>query len=131
MLTIQLIVPVMFACVRVSSTCCVHLNAVRLHTGVTDSHCVEGTNSEAILSLRVETRADPIRGVLTLVSQNSPVPRLGLVQPLMLHHVARDGRSSVEARPGPGQNQRRAGQLGHERTRGWRVRTIWGETKWI
>lgn len=128
MLTRQLI---LYVCVRVASTCSVHLNAVRLLTGVTDSHCVVGTYSEAILSLRVETRADAIRGVLTLVSQYSPVLGLRLVQPLILHHVACDGRSSVEARPRPGQNQRRAGQLGHERTRGWRVGTIWGETKWI
>lgn len=101
-----------------------HLDTHRLLTWLADSCRIVGSDTEAVLSQRVQARADVVRCVFTTACHFSPAHRL--VQALLfdLHNVALHSFASVVAGTRPGQDQRLTRQLGNDRLRRWWVRLV-------
>lgn len=85
-------------------TCCIHLDAVRLFTGVADPHFVAGSYAKAVLAMWFKAWADPVRCVLTVGTEDTPVFRFSCTNTFHLYYVICDLWTAVVTRSAPGQN---------------------------
>lgn len=107
-----------------SLTCRGHLDTVGLLARLADARRVVGPDTEAVLSQRLQARADVVGCVLTTACYLGPAPRLVRAFLFDLHNVTQHSCASVEAGSSPAQDQGLGGQLGDDRWGCWWIRPV-------